>query len=179
MDIEEIDKKANPGAFSTFDMEVMVPELQKLKKGEIYLEVGVDRGRTLSIAKLVAKKGVKIFGVDINKPPELISFLEKNPDIQFIQGESVFIAKQFNAGKIKLLFIDADHSYTGCFGDINWWSQNLEKGATILFHDCDESSPGVLQAVSEYVNQGKKYVNKFELFKRTDKNTSMAKVELI
>lgn len=178
MDLSEVDLKANPGAFSTLDLEVIAPYLEKLEPNEIYLEIGVDKGKSLSIAKMVCKEGVKIFGVDINKPPELTEFLKNNPDIQFIQGESVLVAKQFKGGKIKLLFIDGDHSYKGCSDDISWWIPNLDKDAVVFFHDCDESSPGVMQAVSEYVELNKGSVKEFKLYKTQDKNTSMAKIQL-
>ena len=58
MDLNELDIKAPLGAFSTFDAEVLVPEVEKLKFGDIYLEVGVDKGKSLYIAKQVAKEGV-------------------------------------------------------------------------------------------------------------------------
>ena len=79
--------------------------------------------------------------------------------------------------KIYLLFIDGDHSYLGCRNDIEAWFPHMVEGATMLFHDCDESSPGVMQAVSEFVDTHRN-IKKFELFKRTDKNTSMAKIQL-
>jgi len=54
IDYEKLDREARLGAFSTFDAEVLVPEVMKLKAGDIYLEVGVDKGKSLSIAKMVA-----------------------------------------------------------------------------------------------------------------------------
>ena len=58
--LEELDRLARPGAFSILDMEVMVPELEKLPPGDIYLEVGVDKGKSLSVARMVCKPEVKV-----------------------------------------------------------------------------------------------------------------------
>src|SRR3990167_3760484 len=96
IDYEKLDREARPGAFSTLDAEVLVPEVMKLKAGDIYLEIGVDKGKSLSIAKMVAKDGVRIIGVD----------LKENTNIQdtiFLQGDSVKIANQYYmAGKISV-----------------------------------------------------------------------------
>ena len=169
-ELEELDIKVNPGAFSTLDMEVLVPEVEALKPGEVYLEIGVDKGKSLSVARMVAGELVSVFGVDLKKDPKVDGTV-------FFQGDSVEIAKGWMTHpKISVLFIDGDHSYEGCRRDIEAWYPYMKKDGVMLFHDCDESSPGVLQAVAEFVNTHT--VKKFELFKRTDKNTSMAKVQL-
>lgn len=167
IDYEELDLKANLGAFSTFDAEVLVPEVVKLAPGEVYLEVGVDKGKSLSIAKMVAVKGVFVCGVDLKPSPNV-------RDTIFWQGDSVDVSKYYDNGEISVLFIDGDHSYKGCKRDIDAWYPHMKRGGVMMFHDCDESSPGVVQAVAEFVNTH--MVNKWELFKRTDKNTSMSKI---
>ena len=77
-----------------------------------------------------------------------------------------------------MLFIDGDHSYEGCKRDIDAWFPHMKKDGVLLFHDCDESSPGVVQAVAEFADTHRGVVKSWELFKRTDKNTSMSKVQL-
>lgn len=166
----ELDTKANLGAFSTFDAEILVPEVMKLEPGEVYLEVGVDRGKSLSIARMVAKKGVVVMGVDLQPDPNV-------PGAKFYQGDSVEIAqlwKSDNKGEISVLFIDGDHSYKGCKRDIDAWFPFVKEGGVILFHDCDETSPGVVQAVAESYTQYS--CRDWKLFKRVDKNTSMAAI---
>ena len=138
MDYNELDKEARTGDFSTLDMEVMVPELEKLHSGDVYVEIGVKYGKSLSVAKLVAKDGVKIFGVDIKQIPEPVE------GTTFFLGDSVEVAKQWNHGKIDILFIDGDHSHNGCHRDIEAWYPYMKKNGMILFHDCDESGPGVM-----------------------------------
>ena len=166
--LEELDRLARPGAFSILDMEVMVPELEKLQPGDIYLEVGVDKGKSLSVARMVCKPEVKVIGVDIKEDPKVGSTI-------FYQGDSVEVAKTYDDGEISVLFIDGDHSYPGCHRDIEAWYPHVKKGGVILFHDCDESSPGVMWAVSEAVVTGK-VKGFFQLFKYNNKNTSMARI---
>ena len=139
-DYGQLDLKANPGAFSTFDMMVCVPEIEKLKAGEVYLEVGVDRGKSLSIAKMVAAEGVEIYGVDLREDPGV-------PGTTFMREDST---KAKLSKPVNVIFIDGDHSYEGCKADIDNWYPQMVVGGVMLFHDCDETSPGVVRAVHEF-----------------------------
>ena len=169
IDYNKLGMRAKPGAFSTFDMEVLVPEVLRLEPGDVYLEIGVDKGKSLSVAKMVAKKGVKVIGVDIQVDPKV-------EGTTFYQGDSVKVAKNYNDGEILVLFIDGDHTHKGCKRDIEAWYPHMKKGGVMLFHDCDESSPGVMWAVAEFVCGN--HSSSFFLFKYNHKNTSMAKIQL-
>lgn len=164
MNLEELDKKANPGAFSTFDAAILVPEVEKLKPEQVYLEVGVDRGKSLSIARMVAKKGVVVVGVDICEDPNV-------PDTDFFREDSTL----FDYGvPIHVIFIDGDHSYKGCKADIDNWFPQMADNGVMLFHDCDASSPGVVQAVEEFVKE-----NDFkDVYYDPNQRCSMARVRL-
>lgn len=142
-DLEDLDERARPGAFSTFDMAVHVPEVARLKDGQVYLEVGVDRGKSLSVARMVAGHGVEIWGVDLRDDPKV-------KGTNFLQGDSGKMASVWTK-KIHVLFIDGDHSYEGCKADIDSWYPHMAKDGVMLFHDCDASSPGVVKAVEEFV----------------------------
>ncbi len=166
--LEELDVEAPLGAFSTFDAEVLVPEVEKLEPGGAYVEVGVDKGKSLWISRQVAKDGVATYGVDIKDNPMVAGTV-------FFQGDSVEISKTFE-DHIGVLFIDGDHSYEGCRRDIEAWYPHMAMNGVMIFHDCDESSTGVVQAVAEFVNTHT--VKSWELFKRTDRNTSMSKIQL-
>lgn len=166
--LEKLNNEARVGDFSLEDMEVVVPELEKLKPGDVYLEIGVNQGRSLSVARTVTNSKVKVIGVDLKADPKV-------EGTTFYQGDGVEVAKLYNDGAISLLFIDGDHTYQGCKRDIEAWCQYLNKDGVMFFHDCDESSPGVMWAVSEFV-----YTHScgFFLFKYNNKNTSLAKVIL-
>lgn len=165
IDYEQLDLKARLGAFSTLDMAVLLPEVEKLKPGQVYLEVGVDKGKSLSVAKMVAPPGVGIYGVDLRPDPKV-------EGTRFIQGNSQDVAAIWD-GPIDVLFIDGDHSYEGCRADIASWYPHMADEGVMLFHDCDETSPGVVQAVHEFAESFD-----LELFESPDQRCSMARIRL-
>lgn len=176
--LDEFESKLPNGAFSTYDMEAIIPELEKLQSGDIYLEVGVDKGKSLGCAWFKAGvNGVRIYGCDVNKTDSLVNFLKDKPEITFLHGDSTQMANQWNPDdKISLLFIDGDHTYQGCHADIIAWLPHMKKDGIIFFHDHDETSPGVMWAAAEfyYTRKGKKY----NIYKRDTCNTSMAAIYL-
>lgn len=174
--LEEIEAHLRNGAFSTYDMECIYPELKRLRSNEIYLEIGVDKGKSLSFARYVTDPGVVVCGVDLREDPKV-------ENTKFFRGDSSTIAAKWHwelfMWKISLLFIDGDHSYEGCKKDIQAWLPHMKQHGVIFFHDHDESSPGVLQAASEFVNTyGKTHELNYKIYKKTDKNTSMAGIWL-
>lgn len=163
MNYDELDLKANPGAFSTFDMEVCVPEIEKLEGGQVYLEVGVDKGKSLSVARMVAREGVKIYGVDLRDNPNV-------PGTTFLQQDST---QAHINDEVNVIFIDGDHTYEGCKADIDNWYPQMAKGGVMLFHDADATSPGVVQAIEEFAKN-----NKLEVWYSPNQRCSMARVRL-
>jgi len=51
-----------------------------------------------------------------------------------LRGRSIEIAEQFSK-PIDLLFIDGDHSYSGCSSDVKAWLPKLKDGGVVVFHD--------------------------------------------
>lgn len=164
---DDIDLKANPGAFSTFDMEFMEPFVEKLLPGQVYLEIGVDKGKSLSVARALVPRDVEVVGVDLREDPKV-------PGTTFFQMDSQDLA---TPDRLKIhpdiLFIDGDHSYEGCGADIVAWYPWMNTGGIIFFHDCDITSPGVVQAATEFALS----INK-ELIVSPEQRCSMAKIEL-
>lgn len=163
IDYEALDLKANLGAFSTFDSEIVMSEVEKLEPEQVYLEVGVDKGKSLSIARMVAKDGVEVHGVDLRPDPEV-------PDTEFHQSDSF----TFKLGKkVDVIFIDGDHTYEGCKADIDNWFPQMAKGGVMFFHDADATSPGVVQAIEEFVKN-----NDFRVWYSPNQRCSMARIKL-
>jgi len=54
-------------------------------------------------------------------------------------------------GTVDLIFIDGDHSYDGCRGDIEAWTPFLRKGGIVAFHDFGSRASGVTQAIFEAI----------------------------
>lgn len=170
IDLEELDSKARLGAFSTLDMAVLVPEVQRLRPGQVYLEVGVDKGKSLSVARMVADKHVKVFGVDICENPKV-------PDTVFMgvgSNEASDIWFVNNLPLINVLFVDGDHTLYGCAKDIDNWYRHMARDGVMLFHDCDDTSPGVVKAVKNFVSR----YNLKDVYYDPNPRCSMARVRL-
>lgn len=168
----EVSKFAG-GAFSSYDMELFVPEVKKIPKGGLYVEIGVDRGKSLCTAFL-SNEEIDLVGIDIVDHPERQKWsdlLDKSRRITFIHGDSLTVVCYFSY-EIDLLFVDGDHSYDQVSREIEAWGKLIKPGGVILFHDCDVSSPGVLKAVTE------KFGKKVEFHNPEGRKSSMAKVQL-
>lgn len=138
------------GGFGQADMAIMKEEIEKLESGDLYLEIGVDEGRSLTVAHHYAKEGVWTVGVDyIDSPnrgpymniplgwnPQGVSLITHGSHCMFIHGDSEMVAQLFDR-PISLLFIDGDHSYEGVQKDHNAWVHKVKKGGTVLYHDYD------------------------------------------
>jgi hypothetical protein len=153
---EEIDQIINnqiQGVFGGVEMNLFRQELSKLKSGDVYLEIGVDEGRSMTIAHLLAPEGVKVIGIDIyDVPPHSVSvgrgpwavkvgMIGREKDNFFIHGDAdnfadfldFYMADNF----INVLFIDGDHNYDGVKKNTLKWEPFVKQGGVILFHDYD------------------------------------------
>lgn len=70
-----------------------------------------------------------------------------------IVSDSVAAAKVWTGGPIRLLFIDADHSYEGVKADFEAWTRHLEPGGAIAIHDVGEF-PGVTRFYDDLMTVG-------------------------
>ena len=136
------------GAFSEYDMEAIYPALMGLGKGSVYLEVGVRHGRSLAWARHFSKGDV--YGIDINHEITLDHPMLRK--VNFIHAASNDAVKNWTP-PIDVLFIDGDHTYEGVKDDWKNFSPFVKKGGVVYFHDCDITSPGVVQLFGE-INKG-------------------------
>ena|SRR3990167_7725033 len=160
---QDVEIKAPQGWFSQFDAEIFIPEVKKIPKYGVYMEVGVHKGRSLWTARQVTKPSVEIWGVDIEEDPKI-------KGTSFIQGDSRTIKL---AKTVDVIFIDGDHSYEGCKADVDNWYPQMKENGVMLFHDADDTSPGVVQAIEEFVKD-----NKLTVWYSPEQRCSMAKVQL-
>ena len=152
------------GMFGGGDMETMKAEISKLKPGEIYLEIGVDEGKSMHTAFKYAKEGVYIIGVDIHdvyvheKSIGRGVFAEKEGIIGtgkkgfFIHGDADVFATLW-CPLISLLFIDAGHHYDEVKKNWQAWEPKVKKGGTILFHDIDYHAPGPREFLDDHYDK--------------------------
>jgi MMP 1-O-methyltransferase len=66
-----------------------------------------------------------------------------------VRGESSNLARSWKHGPIDMLFVDGDHSYDACLGDLECWSPLLAPRGRILGHDAAPGS-GVASAVAAF-----------------------------
>lgn len=156
---------AKPGSFSAFDMEVMYGFIENLKPSDVYLEVGVQYGRSLDFVRRNSQ--AEVYGVDISdglyQPVEGATFIHA-PSNEAVKGWDK---------PIDVLFIDGDHTYAGCADDFNNFAPFVKSGGWVVFHDCDETSPGVVE-VFDTISEGSDWKNKG---KSPEQRCSMAWVQ--
>lgn len=127
---------ARPGSFSQYDMAYLYEALHKMDENDIYLEVGVQYGRSLAFARKHSRGYV--FGIDVEDLAEPVN------GVSFINKASNEAVKTWTI-PINVLFIDGDHSYKGVKDDWKNFSKFVVPGGIVFFHDCDETSPGVVK----------------------------------
>jgi predicted O-methyltransferase YrrM len=111
-------------------------------------EVGVRDGRT-TFYLLDNCPNLSIYGIDLSN----VGYYNNEVKAKYgnrlipIQGNSHLVADQVPL--VDLVFIDADHSYNGCRGDILAYRSKVKTGGILAGHDIDY--PGVNRAVNELV----------------------------
>ena len=131
------------------DIHDHMPRLREASKGNV-LEIGVRHGGSTSALLLgVEEKGGHLYSVDIDSSS---GGLFTHPQWTFIQADSkeVNFLNELIPERLDVLFVDGDHSYTGCFSDLC----NFGPRATIIMaHDYSAAeNPEVVQAVDDYFN---------------------------
>jgi predicted O-methyltransferase YrrM len=116
----------------------------------------VETGRFRGGSALVLSTGaaqVPIWSIDIAPQDDvslqlLMRELGVGKNISLIVGDST--AEISDVGEFDLLWIDGDHSFVGCTGDIRRWWPRLTPGGSMALHDCYLGSE-VMDAVSEFL----------------------------
>ena len=144
--IPELNKYINDniqGVFGEGEMEVLKREIEKLQPGAIYVEIGVDEGKSARVAHEYAHPDVfKIF-IDIHDPTPRGPWMEKEGMVGinkrgfYIHGDADLFANLFLM-EIDLLFIDGHHDYESVKRNTEMWEPLVKNyGGVILFHDYD------------------------------------------
>lgn len=146
------------GAFSRFDMEALETGTRRLVAGDIYVEVGVQYGRSTYVAACLLPEEIEMYAVDINdwgSGPDTLSRKEfwDQTDLtnrcSYTSEGSKKAAKNWDGREISMMFIDADHSYRGVKADVKNWGKFVKPGGYLYFHDYDQTSPDVVRFVNE------------------------------
>ena len=83
------------------------------------------------------------------------------PSVKIYRGYSFDVVKEFDDEFFDLVYIDADHSFDGCYKDIIDWYPKVKKGGILCGHDYehlvgrtrqeDKILFGVIEAVDKFV----------------------------
>lgn len=145
MTIDELDPYINgkiQGVFGKLEMGVLKEEIEKLRSGDIYVEIGTDEGRSARVAHEYAKEGVYKIFIDINDPDPRGKFMQDEGMVGlgkrgfWIHGDADEFSELF-LPDVKLLYIDAHHDYESVKKNTLLWEKNVSDDGVILFHDYD------------------------------------------
>ena len=132
------------------------------RPGDI-LEIGVWKGKSLSLMSRLSQKGTKIVGVDpceINGQKEELSYFINSilPEATVLVDYSERAVRQAAAisKAYKIIHIDGGHAAHHVWADFLLYSGLLAKGGYLVFDDYDdfEHSPEVKIAVDELYRSG-------------------------
>lgn len=137
-DFDKIDLELPNGWFSSYDMACIYPALIKSKKDDVYLEIGVHLGKSLAFARKYFKGD--IFGIDI------VDNKINLRGVNFIHGDAAEVNWSL---PLRVLFIDGNHGYDYVKADWDKYAPFVVSGGWVFFHDCDATSPGVVQVFEE------------------------------
>ena len=147
---EELDAhitKYIQGNFNEFD--VLKDAIKKLEPGDVYVEMGVDEGKSFRVAHEYAKEGVFKIGIDIHdvvpheKSIGRAPFMEQEGIVGigktgfYVHGDGDIFAKVFDRPFVDLLLLDPHHDYESIKSATLAWEPLMKKGSTIIFHDYD------------------------------------------
>lgn len=163
------------GFLSTGDMTSLFEHARNLPKDGVLLEVGSFMGLSsiLMANALIASgnTGGRIICVDTwqgsveHQEMEVIqenrlfeTFQEniRNANVSHIirpiRKPSVEAAKEFSDASLDRIYIDGDHSFEGCYTDLEAWYPKLKPGGLLFGHDCapnEDVRRAVLQFATE------------------------------
>jgi len=104
-------------------------------------------GGTSGLALLSARDDLRLTTIDPVKERNPVGGLENELGIlessgvsyvgrhTQIQGDSKKVGRSWDWGLIDMVFVDGDHTYEGCRGDIEEWMPHLRFGGVIALHD--------------------------------------------
>lgn len=138
------------------EMEMMEALAKSLPAGAVIVNIGAGAG-TSGLMWVETRADATVYTIDIQDDDspfgclygERLAFQEAklmhllNQSWFQVHGDSVAVGKRWLAetGRlVNLVFIDGNHSYAGCRGDIEAWLPNLVVGGILLVHDYSKAT---------------------------------------
>ena len=158
------------GTLNFYDAQTIINEAKKIPENGRYIETGSYLGCSALLVAFHAPRAT-IWAHDIwvtdwselkgNPPPEVKDYfyefygaVRKNDfenKIIPIRGNSTYTVGIHANESVNLAFIDGDHSYEGCLGDLEAVWPKVKPGGVILVHDCVQNSEP-LRAVNKFTS---------------------------
>jgi hypothetical protein len=157
---------------------VEIPNIISQMDSPVICEVGVRFGDNLD--NMITNNVKSAYGVDIwrntgetgqndneysqeeldEQYKNILLKYKEDSRIKIIRDFSVEAAKSFEDGFFDFIYIDADHTYQGCYDDLIAWYPKLKKGGIMSGHDYIDGDYtlaighkvrfGVIDAVSDF-----------------------------
>jgi predicted O-methyltransferase YrrM len=145
-----------------------------LPPNPLVINIGAGAG-TSGVAFMESRSDLSLITIDITDLSSPFGCLEAerqelakvgllNERTRQIHGDSVTVGLNYEDAPVDMVFIDGDHSYDGCCGDIWAWFPHIKAGGIIAVHDYKKGDipfnadgphpvawPGVDNAVDEWL----------------------------
>lgn len=149
------------------------------------LEIGTHTGGSLFLLSRLASPNAEIISIDLPtgkfgggysiwRESLYKSFARPPQTIHLIRGDSHSpetrekVTKLLDGRTIEFLFIDGDHTYDGVKRDFQLYSQMVEPGRFVAFHDVAEHPSATGCEVSKFWNEVKRQYPSQEFIERED-----------
>lgn len=115
------------------NVELFMKILQPLHHSK-FIDLGVETGKSsMILLHRALEKNNKVWGVD---PIKAISEnILKNPNYTFVQQDSYKTGKDWNNGKVNIIFVDSIHVDVQVLAELNAWWPHLDEQGWIILHD--------------------------------------------
>lgn len=131
------------------EIDLLTALAQALPAGPLVVNIGAGSG-TSALAFLFARPDLRLVTIDVSSHDnpygglynervalEAAGFLPSER-YRAIHGESIKVGQAWDGGPVDLVFVDGDHSYAGCRGDIETWWPHLVPGGVLALHDYEK-----------------------------------------
>jgi protein-L-isoaspartate O-methyltransferase len=148
--------KANRGAIRlNFDEAAYLFTLVKSIRACKILEIGRFEGGSTILFASAGDDQSKVTSID--KAPKNDTHLKKlliqwklNKKVELIIADANDV--DISENEYDIVFIDGGHAYSSASKDYHHWKNSLKLGGHMIFHDCDNSEPGVVKVCNEILN---------------------------
>lgn len=131
---------------SVKEVDFLIKLTAQLPENPVVVNIGAGGG-TSAMTFLYARPDLKVITIDIQNEVTPVGGLQNELELlqasgldylnryQAIHGDSKAIGAKWNHAQVDMVFVDGDHSYEGCAGDIANWIPNIRLGGIIALHD--------------------------------------------